>query len=74
MPRVIEALFGFDKHIIDIDLNGFTYQWSDYLGQHPLISCPCVFQAKQHYGLAVQSVWRNKGCSIVSTSGGCIGI
>ena len=62
MPRMIGAFFGFDEHIIDIDLHGFTYQWLEYLGHDPLISYPCVFQVKRHYIVVVQSVWRNEGC------------
>ena len=62
MPCVIGAFFGFDEHIININLHGFTYQWSEYLGHHPLISCPCVFQVKRHYIVAVQSMWCNEGC------------
>ena len=29
---------------------------------HPLISCPCVFQTKRHYVVAVQSMGRDEGC------------
>ena len=61
MPCVIGVFFGFDKHIIDINLHGFTYQWSEYLGHHPLISRPYVFKVKQHYIVAVQSVWWDEG-------------
>ena len=71
MPCVIGAFFGFDEHIISINLHGFTDQRSEYLGHHPLISCPSVFQAKQHYVVAVP-------CGVMkvvfSTSGECIGI
>ena len=52
----------FKKHIIDINLHGFTYQGSEYFGHHPLISCPCVFQTKRHYVIAVKSMERDKGC------------
>ena len=57
MPCVIGAFFGFDEHIIDINLNGFTYQRSKYLGHNPLIGCPCVFQVKRHCVVVVQSMW-----------------
>ena len=62
MHYVIKAFFGFYEHIIDINLHGFTYQGSKNLGHHPLISCPCIFQTKRHYVVAVQSVGRDKGC------------
>ena len=62
MPCVIGVFFEFDKHIIDINLHGFTHQWSEYLSHHPLISCPYVFPAKWHYVIAVQSVWCNEVC------------
>ena len=59
---MIGAFFGFDEHIIDINLHGFTYQWLEYLGHHHLISSPYVFQAKWHYVVAIKSVWCNEGC------------
>ena len=62
MPCVIGVFLEFDKHVIDINFHRFTYQWSEYLGHHPLISCPCIFQTKQHYIIAVQSVWCDEGC------------
>ena len=62
MHYVVGAFFGFYEHIIDINLHRFTYQWSEYLGHHLLISCPCVFQAKRHYIVAVQPVGRDEGC------------
>ena len=37
MLHVIEAFFGFDKHIVDVDFHGLAHQWSKYLGHQPLI-------------------------------------
>ena len=62
MPCVIGAFFGLDKHVIDINLHGFTYQRSDYLSHHPLIGSPYFFQVKRHYVVVVQSMWCNEGC------------
>ena len=62
MPCVVEAFFGFYEHIIDINLHGFAYQGSKYLCHHSLIRCPCVFQTKRHYVVAIQSVGRDEGC------------
>ena len=62
MPCVGGVFFGFYKHIIDINLHGFTYQGSEYPSHHPLKSCPFVFQTKQNYVITVQSVGRDRGC------------
>ena len=61
MCGVIGTFFGFDEHIIDINLHGFSYQWLEYFGHQPLISYPCIFQAKRHYIGAIQSVWCDEG-------------
>ena len=62
MPCVVGAFFIFYEHIIDINLQGFTYEGSKYPRHHPLISYPYVFQTKRHYVVAVQSVGRDEGC------------
>ena len=61
MPCVVGAFFGFYEHIIDINILGFTYQGSEYLGHHPLISFPYIFQAKRHYIVVVRSVGCDEG-------------
>ena len=53
MRHVVEAFFGLDEHIVDIDLHGLAYQRSNYLTYQPLISRSDVFQAKRYYIITV---------------------
>ena len=61
MLCVIEALFEFYKHIIDIDLHGFAQQLSEYLSYQPLISWLDILRTKRHHIVAVQPVRCNEG-------------
>ena len=51
--RMIEAFFGLDKNIVDVDFHSLTHQWSEYLGHRPLIGRFGILQAKRHYIVVV---------------------
>ena len=65
MHCVVGALFGFYEHFIDINLHRFIYQGLEYPGHHPLISYPCIFQAKRHYVVVVQPVGCDEDCFLL---------
>ena len=61
MLGLVEAFFGFYKHVIDIGFHGVPQQRLEYLGHQPLVSCTGILQAKGHHIIAVQRVWGNEG-------------
>ena len=61
MLLMVEAFFGLNEHIVDIDLHGLAYQRFKYLGYQPLISRSGIFQAKRNYIVIVELVWCNEG-------------
>ena len=57
---MIRELFGFHKHIVNINLHGTAEQRSDHFCHQPLISGPCILQSEGHHIMEIQSVGRDE--------------
>ena len=58
---MIETLFRFDKHIIDIEFHCLAHKWPEYLCHQSLVGCPGVLESKRHHIVVVQPVWCDEG-------------
>ena len=52
---VIFCLQRFNKHIININFHGLTYEVCEHLVDESLIGCSCVFLSKRHDLVAIDS-------------------
>ena len=59
----------FYHHIINIDFDALAQLWLEHSCHHPLISGPCILQAKWHYLVVVVPSRRHKDCLLLILQG-----